>query len=239
MEQSNRNSELRERRSGREMLRRIFFYIYPYLHMTHRGTQLAYQFAYLIGKSVYFDPTHHALGLVVRRLTMEDMSARGNDQQSLSLSSLDEKVSPQVLTFLKKTAIIGVSSALLVGWSGRLSQTLRQRRRRWMWNHDHQSDGEATGSGEPRRRDVIVPPPPLPAKHTDFEHKVEPPANKALCPICLENRVNPVASSSGNVFCYKCLFGFLREKGSKCPVTGYRCDPSQIIRIYEPGGNSK
>lgn len=58
------------------------------------------------------------------------------------------------------------------------------------------------------------------------------PSDPRLCPICTSSRINPAASSSGFVFCYRCIADKVDEKPS-CPVTGLPCAPSQIRRIVE------
>mmetsp|Transcript_24592 Transcript_24592/g.52238 ORF Transcript_24592/g.52238 Transcript_24592/m.52238 type:complete len:655 (+) Transcript_24592:180-2144(+) len=58
--------------------------------------------------------------------------------------------------------------------------------------------------------------------------------DKWSCPICHEPRINPTASTSGYVFCYKCLITHLRNEGEYCPVTGMPCEESRVVRLFEP-----
>jgi hypothetical protein len=52
--------------------------------------------------------------------------------------------------------------------------------------------------------------------------------------LCHNKRLHPVASSSGYVFCFRCLVMYMRMHGPRCPVTGLFCTESNLIRLYEP-----
>lgn len=220
-----------------KQFRSLFIYLYPFLHMSHNGIQLAYQFAFLIGKSSYFDVSQHFLGQIVRRVTLADINTAQNSQAS-AVKPFAEQIPETVLLRIKKAAAIGVTSALLVGWIGKFRQEMRRNRTRWIINRDAGSGFE----GQDRSSDmagnssseVVIPPPPLPSSGKYFQDSVKPNSDPRLCPLCLQKRVNPAASSSGYVFCYKCLVVYLREKGLKCPIVGMRCEESQIVRLYEP-----
>ena len=57
--------------------------------------------------------------------------------------------------------------------------------------------------------------------------------DKNLCPLCIKKRTNEcVLSVSGFVFCYVCIFKFVREH-QRCPLTNYPCTIKNIIRIYD------
>ena len=58
-----------------------------------------------------------------------------------------------------------------------------------------------------------------------------PHVSSELCPICREVRVDPCVSSGGYVFCFSCLYEYT-TRHNKCPVSGYYCSPSEIIRLY-------
>eukprot|EP00957_Ditylum_brightwellii_P000315 24833-Ditylum_brightwellii.AAC.1 len=134
-------------------LQRLFIATYPFLHMTHEGTVLAYRFAYLIGKSVYYGPSLHALGLVLRRVTQADFSKQqlpqsvfSTEDQSLSSSSprntstksktTSATMMEQSLPKIRKVAISIAATALLVGWIASYREEIRRRRRRWIVGSD-------------------------------------------------------------------------------------------------------
>jgi peroxin-12 len=53
-----------------------------------------------------------------------------------------------------------------------------------------------------------------------------------LCPICNRKRTNDCALSvSGFVFCYPCIFKFIKEH-NRCPITNYPCNTKHLIRLY-------
>jgi len=57
--------------------------------------------------------------------------------------------------------------------------------------------------------------------------------DKNLCPLSTKKRTNEcVLSVSGFVFCYVCIFKFVREH-QRCPLTNYPCTIKNIIRIYD------
>ncbi|EPZ36816.1 hypothetical protein O9G_002097 [Rozella allomycis CSF55] len=70
-----------------------------------------------------------------------------------------------------------------------------------------------------------VVPPPVPPP--DGIEKLE--AGK--CPVCGKDYENEVAIPSGVIGCYKCILGFVREKGY-CPVTQIRTAEEEIRRLY-------
>ena len=267
----------------KKKIRSFVFYIYPFLHLSTEGINTAYYFAYMIGKSVYYDPCLHLLGQVVRRCTIEDLEEKKQNQNSNNRSSninsdsrIGEEEKSQSLIFnsdatsssnskslgiLKSSAATGLCVALCVGWMGQLRRELRRRRRRRLFareeglhnnamntitgttttntdNHSSSSSRSELGSNFNRSRqdgDHItnnhnVIPPPLPPVITNGSNVNKDPS---LCPLCGQTRVNPVASSSGFVFCYRCITMYIRENGQKCPVTGMQCTESQLVRIYE------
>lgn len=58
--------------------------------------------------------------------------------------------------------------------------------------------------------------------------------NSGVCPLCNEPRIHPTVSTSGHVFCLKCILAFLRENDAVCPVTRKPCPESSLVRLYEP-----
>ena len=77
----------------------------------------------------------------------------------------------------------------------------------------------------PSSSSVRCPPPP----------QTSPPT----CPLCLSRPlVNPAASTSGFVFCYRCLVSSIRRRDDdtftdRCPVTGMECTEERIVRIFD------
>lgn len=84
-----------------------------------------------------------------------------------------------------------------------------------------------------------IPPPPHPAAPNFSSDKLSLSSmsmrnvSPKVCPICQEPHVHPTASTSGYVFCFKCIYDFLAKEGV-CPRSGKLCRPSDLIRLYEP-----
>ena len=77
----------------------------------------------------------------------------------------------------------------------------------------------------------LIPPPVLPekiAKNNFFKNQ----NNFELCPLCTKKRTNEcVLYVSGFVFCYPCIFKFIKAH-NRCPITSYPCSTKDIIRIF-------
>lgn len=159
-----------------------------------------------------------------------------------------------------RTAImVGGSTMLITAWISHFREELRRRRRRWITGEDEAQQGGNVGSNSAEtgatsssagngRSSVWSPrtfpiPPPYPPKLLD-ESESEVirkglPTDKSLCPICHRTRVNPAASTSGYVFCYRCIVMHIRTNGETCPLTGMHCPESRVIRLFEPTAGSE
>ena len=251
-----------------------FVQLYPYFHMAHEGSIFLYQFAYLLGYTHYWSFSLHALGVMLRRMTVADVQQQQQQkqlqkQQQLqsqpkggALPSLKSTQTPPLQThtnaisstknsllqtklsipqLLRGAVLFSVSYTLLSGWYSHFQRELRLRRRRWIAGDEDESasqrpEGE-TNEGESRKRSQLpIPPPPMPPNVLDEDDQN---IDKWSCPICKEPRINPTASTSGYVFCYKCLVSHLRQQGDYCPVTGIPCWENKVVRLYEPTASSR
>ena len=86
--------------------------------------------------------------------------------------------------------------------------------------------------------DELTPSPPLPPpshrRNTKISTNFFTDRNSDVCPLCKEPRIHPTASTSGYVFCLKCILAFLRQNGAFCPITRKPCPESSLVRLYEP-----
>lgn len=206
----------------RESSRKLFVYMYPFLRMTHEGTQLAYHCAYLIGRSVYYTPYFHALRLILRRNTQEDV----NQVRTSNEVNVTKSVKQHDLGKIRNAASMCFLFALAAGWIAGLQREARRRRRLWIT----QQLSKAKGAIVENSSQISEYPPPLPLT-TDNDARI--PNDYSLCPLCSQKRINPVATTSGFVFCYRCLVKHIREKGSFCPLTKIPIQEGQEIRLYE------
>ena len=163
-----------------------------------------------------------------------------------------------IIRAIRTAILVGGSTLLVTGWIAHFREELRQRRRRWISGEDGTASGENGNSQHPRQRrqrahgdrnaaatnrSIWTPqsnpiPPPHPPKlldESESEHlRRGLPSDNSSCPICHRPRVNPAASTSGYVFCYRCLVMHLRSNEERCPLTGMHCPESRVIRLFEP-----
>ena len=238
-----------------------FVQLYPYAHLCHEGSIFLYQFAYLMGYTPYWSFSLHALGVTLRRMTVADVQQQQKQQQiqqsqqqalpspkvtqtpplqthANHANSLAKNVSKLTLPQVLRGAVLfSVSYTLLSGWYSHFQRQLRLRRRRWIaGDEEDESTSQTRGREEAvedsrKRTQLPIPPPPLPP---NLINEYDGDMDNWSCPICKEPRINPTASTSGYVFCYKCLVLHLRQNGSYCPVTGMPCGEEKVVRLYEP-----
>lgn len=251
-----------------QKIRDAFVKFYPYFHLTHEGSIFLYQLAYLLEYTPYWSFSLHALGVILRRMTVADIQSTSSQKQQQPVTKNHEasevpssrrsrrrhgpfdvtnnKSVISKVTFpslLRGALFFSVSYAILSGWYRYLQRELSLRRRRWIAGHDNvapsqheNNQGQFSRNGGrnlQQRTPHPVPPPPMPpSKLTNFDNNHN--DGQWACPLCKEPRINPTASTSGFVFCYKCLIMHIRQNGESCPVTGTPCKESQVMRLYEP-----
>jgi hypothetical protein len=143
------------------------------------------------------------------------------------------------LSHLLKGAIVcSLSYTLISGWYSHFQRQLRIRRRRWIAGND-EDDNTLTNTATtlpPITNKLPIPPPPMPPKLLIDEDTTTTTivVDRWSCPICNEVRINPTASTSGYVYCYKCLVLHIRSVGKYCPMTGMACNEENIVRLFEP-----
>jgi Pex2 / Pex12 amino terminal region len=101
-------------------------------------------------------------------------------------------------------------------------------------NTSHHSEGANSHHHYDCHLGTIPPPPPprTPARQTSKVTTTR--RYPDQCPLChARPRVQPAASSSGFVFCYKCILSYVRRHAT-CPMTQQPCSESRIVRLYEP-----
>ena len=216
--------------------------------MLHEGSIFLYQFAYLVGWTHYWSASLHALGIILRRMTVADVQQRQKQLQKQQLRSQPQgreplaptsappltKASPSPTPLslpqvLRGAVLFSVSYTLLSRWYSHFQRALQWRLRRWIAGDEDASPPRDGGLRERAR--LPIPPPPMPPC---VLNGADARLDKHSCPICREPRINPTAATSGYVFCYKCLISHLRRQGEFCPVTGMPCPEDRVFRLYEP-----
>ena len=212
-------------------LRASVFVLYPLFRLSYNSVDVAYKFAYLIGKTVHYNPSLHALGQVVRRITSSELSHPHATLRNDQNNPKEKDLSPSMIT-LKRWTAFSLASALAVGWLGKLLKEIRKYRREELAQIlDRDQHSISSHNRHPSRNGFSIPP-PLPPPPLN-QKGISIPVDKMRCPICHEHRINPVAASSGYVFCYKCIVLYMKEHGNRCPITGMACTTSQLVRLYE------
>ena len=187
----------------------FFLQIYPFLRMSQHGTVLAYQLLYLTGKSKYFHPLSHLLGIAVRRLTHADIAEQPPDPTQTNQQF------QKWTTIMRRVAFWALTSTALVGWWHQFQQQMRRQERQ------HQPA-------------TLIPPPPMPISlKLNPRDRIRTPKSSEVCPLCQQPWIAPSVAPCGYVFCHKCLVLYVREHGT-CPLTGTPCKEQDLIRIYEP-----
>ena len=94
------------------------------------------------------------------------------------------------------------------------------------WYNSNRSTHENKNSDDNKFINAPVPPivPPDALNSKDVKEAVT--TTDASCRICHEEMHNPAIIETGYVFCYKCIYEYLRDQprdtGGRCPVTGRR-----------------
>ena len=139
---------------------------------------------------------------------------------------------------MRNAAVWALSSAVILSWISHFrAEYERQRQELIMQQQQEQQqhqngtlptnnlNSHLSGNSHHIQANNTTPPPPSSGMQNAL------PAH--LCPLCRQPRMHPTASSSGFVFCYKCLLQHVQDTG-KCPVTGRDCREAQLLRLYEP-----
>jgi peroxin-12 len=82
------------------------------------------------------------------------------------------------------------------------------------------------------RKLPIPPAPPVLKAHPESAVEVKDHGKAGDCLLCHRPRTNEACASSGYVFCYPCIYGYVSEHG-KCPVTLLNCKVAGIRKIYD------
>lgn len=206
--------------SFRKKAERLYVKLYPWWHLVSQLTVLAMIGRFILRKSDYVSPGMWLLNLKIRRAPFQPPP-----QQPL----LGAEEDPTWMSWLREKLREGTAAApgyLIFGVIYFLQFMSWWYRRETMLQ-----------PFEPKK----APPPPEkpPPYDEDLVGKVGAkaiyllPQDRRICAVCMQPRRNPAAASSGYVFCYPCLMHHVREHG-RCPVTGMRCSPDSVRRIYEP-----
>ncbi|KAA6419431.1 MAG: Peroxisome biogenesis 12 [Trebouxia sp. A1-2] len=212
------------RRTQAQILR-LFVRLFPWIHATQEGLRFGYQLLYLLDSSPFYTPILHLLGQNIVRVSGQEMvevqrQKQQRRQQQLQSAQRSSSVIWRLVSqgwlrsayafadHTRNALILSVFAFKLLEW----------------W---YTSAEEKLGA----QQALPPPPPPPPPKPSPDGLKL--PGDPTTCPICRKRRTNPaMASVSGYVYCYPCIFGSIDQHGC-CPVTKLPATVDQIRRLYQ------
>jgi len=168
------------------------------------------KFLFIFDRTRHFCPSDWLLGVVIGRVTGEDMRAQ----------MAREELAAKQRGFIMRA--FGRFFGLLR--TGLVASAILFKVVEWYYSPENQAQREAMEGP------ALLPPAPMPP--TVLPGAASLLRDPRLCPLCHEPRKNPAISSSGVAFCFKCINKFATEHG-QCPITGTPCAPDQIRRIFE------
>ncbi|KAL7273123.1 ubiquitin-protein ligase peroxin 12 [Rhizina undulata] len=216
-------------------LKKLFRKIYPSVNALYHFSILAFNLAYLFDKSNYHTPFHFLINLRMRRLSEADHRAfeaasrptpRPTPNPTLTARTLRSPTAilrlilPRLLDSLKVLLPTSIFFLKFLEW----------------WHASdfaRQLSAKTTASIE-LPPPAVIPPPIQGTEKTlerDGKKLVKVPEDSRLCGICENELTNPTAVQTGYVFCYPCIFRWVKgdnEDGEVdtakgcCPVTGVR-----------------
>ena len=214
-------------------LQRLFVAAYPALHAAVEALVFLYQLRYLFELSLFFAPSLQWTGQTVRRMSAEDLTkgTAALDPTAASSSSLDRIWAGGAPTSLL-ARLRGLLSSLSTSLSSSAKYLLLASLLAFRFVDWYQAPVAAlAGLTASTAQLAQLPIPPPPAEPPRARTGIAVPRDEKVCPLCLRERSNAAASSSGFVFCYPCLFAHVTEYGH-CPITQQPCALEQIRKIY-------
>lgn len=195
----------------KKLLCQAFLGAYPILHAAWETTMLAYQLAYIFGKSRFHTPFLKWAGVILQNLTEQDMAHQSTQAWSFQNKNWKEGFS-QISSWLLNGLAIMLSMGLSVGVF--FLQFLE-----WWYASDQKT-----------RSITALPNPPPPQPFSTNRGTVL----HTLCPLCQRVRTNDtVLAVSGFVFCYSCISKYISDNFC-CPITKYPATHDHLVRLYLP-----
>ncbi|XP_023239503.1 peroxisome assembly protein 12-like [Centruroides sculpturatus] len=202
------SGDLGRRKDRTRKLAKFYIKCYPYFHFSLEFINLVYQVSYAIGKSAYHSPLLHISNTQLRTLTHEDQILLEKKKTIVNKNIRWKGFPYNVFQIGIKSLAAGISISLSTG--AFFLQFLD-----WWYSQDN--------SGYFSQFPIPPPPEKWPLKF-----------NKGICPLCHQKRRNEtVLSTSGFVFCYRCIFQYI-QKYSCCPITNYPSTNENLIKLYLP-----
>ncbi|KAK1877737.1 Peroxisome assembly protein 12 [Dissostichus eleginoides] len=207
-----------------QRMRRAVLVLFPFVGGAWRGAAFIQQLLYLFGATKTQNPLLWLAGVRLARLSGDDLKElelRSRRGERLEGGSVLQRAC-WVMSRGVRGVALSLSSSLSLGVF--FLQFLD-----WFYSSENQNAVKSLTS-------FPAPPPPLHLKldpSANQSAEIEPSANR-MCPLCRRVRSNStVLSTSGFVFCYRCIFSFVKNQ-RRCPVSGFPSEPQHLIKIYSP-----
>ncbi|XP_020509764.1 peroxisome assembly protein 12 [Labrus bergylta] len=221
---------IRLAQSRSQRLYRAAVAAYPYVSSAWQAWVFCQQMLYVFGVA----KTHNPL-LWLARVRLARLNAQDIRDLELKPSRAEHPAEGSLLQrawwLMSQTArgaALSLSSSLSMGVF--FLQFLE-----WWYSSENQSTVKTLTS-------LPAPPPPLHLRQdqnnqepsSNHSGDAQSTSNTVNCPLCRRIRTNStVLSTSGFVFCYRCIYTFVKAN-RRCPVTGFPTELQHLIKIYSP-----
>jgi len=200
-----------------DFLRTCFVLLYPY---TRKGIGIVlatYQLIFALGRTQYFSPMQHFWKYnVIRDIPSPNQDGIDFASEMLSIpTSFKEKVAAWAVTSIQYGVVAGV---LVFKFA------------EWWYTPEVQELAQSSSSGN----EEILPPPPIDLIHntsTNNNDIIPYDSNSIKCPLCKEQCTNMAASPSGFIYCYPCLYKFVKTN-NKAPRSEIFCNTENLRNVY-------
>ncbi|CAM6092311.1 unnamed protein product [Calypogeia fissa] len=203
-------------------LGRLFLTMYPWLHASNEGLSFAYQLFYLLDSSKYFSPALHILRIQVCRASGQELIDASRVIAESRRREFERLRGPPIVQSVQRALLRTAYGVLDYAQSGLIAAVFIFKMVEWWYQSAEQRVSAP----------AIYPPPPAPPPPKVAKNGIPLPADRTICPLCLQKRTNPsMAAVSGYVFCYPCIFNYITQY-KRCPVTLIPAAEDQIRRLY-------
>jgi hypothetical protein len=209
---------------------RCYIFLFPVGRSSFDLYEIWCSWKFLMGLSLTFDIPSQVLGHLVRRVTQDDKNKTSLMKlgQSYHTTITKNKIKKQNISneslatkTWQKPILFTACTIVVFNWITKLRQE-------WLEYSEQQQNRQhgRNSIAKPNNSIKPIPPPPQPRR------RIHPTAPN-VCPLCFQSIIHPTASTSGYVFCLKCIRHFILEH-ENCPITGIPCPESSLVRLYEP-----
>jgi peroxin-12 len=227
-----------------DLWKRWFTRIYPLCSSAWQLYMVGYQWRYMVGRSVFFDPISHLLQLVVVRQKQQQSHQKESEPSTATPPLAGSPTTSTTTTPASTTAFVPtlvawiLSTTLVIGWLHQFRSEWAQQQQQHLQQHGRnfstRSNIEAEtapGMRTKRHSPMTYPPPPSPPPRAIASTTQR---RYGTCSLCHQPCRHPTACiTSGQVYCYKCLKQYLQEKRATARQDDFDGESSGMIRLYE------